>query len=124
MVKYLLALGVAVMLAWGSYAAIPSLSDPAPKPEPLGPNDYVPPLTTERADQLYLVDPRPEDERTCQTIGVHWANEGCQLRTLVMGCFSEGGEWSQDTHTWKFDGFVCRYLVESEYVEAPREASK
>ncbi len=123
-------LGVAVFLAVISEATIREsgppqilLAEPIPA-GPLGPNDYMPPLSDERAAQIHLVDPRPDDHRTCHLVGQHWASQGCTLRMVLYACHGRPGKWSHDTHTWKFDGYACRYGVESENVPAPREAQK
>ena len=124
MVKYLMGLGALLVVAGITAAAIPNLGDPSPPREPLGPNDYIPPLTQQRGDQIDLVDPRPELQRTCDLAGQWWDSEGCNLRGIIYSCYTVTGLWSRDLHMWKFDGYACRYSVESNDLEAPKEATR
>ncbi len=123
MAKLLIVSGAAVLAAMVALAAIPDM-EPLLPPDPLGINDYVPPLTAAGADAIDLVDPRPDEERTCTLTGQWWASDGCNLRGVIMSCFTPAGLWSRDAHMWKFDGHACRYSVETEDMGPPREAAQ
>lgn len=120
MVKILMGLGFLVMLM--SMAALATF--PEGQPEPLGPNDYVPPLSESRLYQMGLEDPRPDEDRTCELTATRMESVGCQLRGAVFTCYDAAGVWSRDLHTWKFDGHACRYSVQTRDIEPPREASR
>jgi hypothetical protein len=120
MPKFLMCLGAVLLMG---AVVVESGPVPVPIPEPgiLGPHDYLPPLT---ATNLQLKDLRPDEDRTCVVIGEWWDTKGCTLRGMILGCHDDAGKWSQDVHTWKFDGYACRYNATTMDVEPPREAGR
>lgn len=125
MVKILMGLGLfVVLMSMVALATVPDIGEPVPKPAPLEANDYIPPLTQAEVDAIHLVDLRPDEVRFCDVAGQWWDSEGCNLRGIIMSCYSPTGLWSRDFHIWEYDGWACRYSVETEDAEAPQEAQR